>query len=264
VPLKPKSPKIVVFADLDGTILNESYDSSEVEPIIRQLLSLNVSIVLCSSKTKGEIEFYRRKLGISDPFIVENGSAILIPKRYFQSSYRYTKQADGYCVIELGIAYSIIRKRLAVVKKRTTANIIGFGDMTVEEIAKDSGLTLQLANLAKKRAYDEPFRIVAGNKKEILNAIKNEGLSYTIGNRYFHLLGNSDKGKAAVILKDLYSKKFGKITTIGIGDSPNDLPMLKIVNKQLLMKKTTGKDASFMAWREILNFVLTARANEIT
>ena len=73
--MKPKSPKIVVFADLDGTILNESYDYSEVEPTIRQLLSLNVSIVLCSSKTKAEIEFYRRKLGISSPFIVRTGSA---------------------------------------------------------------------------------------------------------------------------------------------------------------------------------------------
>jgi len=82
-----------------------------------------------------------------------------------------------------------------------------------------------------------------------LSAIKSEGLGYTKGGKYFHLMGDYDKGKAADILKDLYSQKFGKIATIGIGDSPNDLPMLKIMNKQLLVKKTTGRNASYIAWR---------------
>lgn len=220
-------------------------------------------IVLCSSKTRAEIEFYQKEMGINDPFIAENGAAILIPKNYFTVTYAYTTQTARYRIIELGIPYSIVRKTLEKVRMQTDSNVIGFGDMTVEEVAKDSGLTLQLAKLAKKREYDEPFRIVKGNAKEILSAIKNEGLSYTKGNRYLHLLGNSDKGKAAQILKDVYSQKFGQIATIGIGDSPNDLPMLKIMNKQLLVKKTIGKDASFMAWREILAHVLAAEQTKL-
>jgi mannosyl-3-phosphoglycerate phosphatase len=257
--LNSEDSKTVIFTDLDGTILDEKYDCQKIKPIISQLIALNVSIVLCSSKTRAEIEFYRKERGITDPFIVENGAAILIPKNYFTFNYVYMKQTARYRIIELGILYSIVREKLEKVRMQTDSNVIGFGDMTAEDIAKNGGLTLQLAKLAKKRAYDGPFRIVAGNKKEFFNAINKEGLSYTKGNRYFHLLGNSDKGKAASILKDLYSQRFGKIATIGIGDRPNDLSMLKVMDRKFLVKKATGRNANYIAWRQILRHILAAR-----
>jgi len=258
--LNNENTKTIIFTDLDGTILDKNYDCKKVKSIISQLIALNVSIVLCSSKTKVEIEFYRNKLGITDPFIVENGAAILIPKNYFTFTYAYTKQTARYRIIELAASYSVVRNKLEKVRLQTHSDLIGFGDMTAEEVARDSGLTLQLAELAKKREYDEPFRIVAGNEKDILSAIEDEGLSCTKGNRYFHLVGNSDKGKAAEILKNLYAQKFGKITTIGIGDSPNDLPMLKVMDKEFLVKETRGRNASCFAWRHVLNQVLAAHA----
>jgi mannosyl-3-phosphoglycerate phosphatase len=259
--LKHNKNKFVVFTDLDGTLLDEKYDYQIIKLIISQLLALDVSIVFCSSKTRAEIEFYREEMGITDPFIVENGAAIFIPKDYFPLNYKYTKMTDSYYIIELGVPYSIVRKKLATVRMQTATNIVGFGDMTIEEIAKDTGLTLNLAKLAKKREYDEPFRIVEGNETEVLNAIKKEGLSYTKGNRYFHLLGNSDKGKTTIILKDLYSQKFGRIATFGIGDSQNDLAMLKVVNTPFLVRKAARKNAN-VAWRKILALVTTQRTRK--
>ena len=149
--LNPKTTKIIVFADLDGSLLNDKYEYDQIEPIIHQLQSLNLSIVLASSKTKNEIEFYRNKWQITDPFIVENGSAILIPQTYFALNYEFTKEFNGYNIIELGTpSTAYIREKLELVRNRTGAKIIGFGDMTKEEIAKDSGLPLSLAQLAKK------------------------------------------------------------------------------------------------------------------
>jgi mannosyl-3-phosphoglycerate phosphatase len=258
--LNNEDSKTVIFTDLDGTILDENYDCKKVKPIISQLIALNVPIVLCSSKTRAEIEFYRKEMGITDPFIVENGAAILIPKNYFKFTYAYMKQTARYFIIELAAPYPVMRSKLKKVRMQTDSNVIGFGDMTAEDVTRDSGLTLQLAKLAKKREYDEPFRIVAGNEKEILGAIKNEGLNCIKSNRYFHLLGNSDKGKAAEILKNLYFQKFGKILTIGIGDSPNDLPMLKVMDKKFLVKKTKGRNASYNAWRQVLKHILAASA----
>jgi mannosyl-3-phosphoglycerate phosphatase len=257
--LNNENSKTVIFTDIDGTILDEKYDCKTVTPIIAQLVALNVPIALCSSKTRAEIEFYRNELGITDPFIVENGAAILIPKNYFTFTYAYTKQTAHYRIIELALPYSVVRKKLEKVRLQTHSDLIGFGDMTTEEVAKDSGLTLQLAELAKKREYDEPFRVVAGKEKEILTAVKNEGLSCTKGNRYFHLLGNSDKGKAAQILKNLYHQKLSKITTIGIGDSPNDLPMLEVMDEKVLVK-TSGRNTSRIVWKKVLTQILAAHA----
>jgi mannosyl-3-phosphoglycerate phosphatase len=260
--LKHKNTKIVIFTDLDGTLLDEKYDYQNITPIINQLLALNVSIVFCSSKTRAEIEFYREEMGITEPFIVENGATIFIPKNYFPLNYTYTRETSIYYIIELGVPYSIVRKKLAKVRMMTATNIVGFGDMTLEEIAKDTGLTLNMAKLAKKREYDEPFRIVEGNDKEILSAIKKEGLSCIKSGKYFHLLGNSDKGKATIILRDLYSQKFGRIATFGIGDSPNDLSMLKVVDTPFLVRKTACKNANFIVWRKIVNLVAKQRTRK--
>jgi mannosyl-3-phosphoglycerate phosphatase len=114
---------------------------------------------------------------------------------------------------------------------------------------------LKLAKLAKKREHDEPFRIVKGNKTSILNAIRNEGLHCTEGGRYFHLTGNTDKGKAVTILKNLYDQMFGKVDSFGIGDGPNDLPMLKVVDRPFFIKKKAGVNSSFIAWKRILQLI---------
>ena len=246
--MKLEGTKIIVFADLDGSLLNDKYEYDQIEPIIHQLLSLNGSIVFASSKTRYEIDFYRNKWHVTDPFIIENGSAILIPENYFKIQYEFTRRHQGYNIIELGTAHSIIREKIDVVKNRKGATIVGFGDMTAEEIAKDSGLPLYLAQLAKKREYSEPFKILCGSEKEILDAISDEGLCYTRGGRYLHALGNCDKGKATSILKKLYLQQFKRIFSIGVGDSANDLTMLKIVDKPFFVNKTADKNA---VWKEI-------------
>jgi len=250
--LNPKGKKTILFADLDGSLLNDNYESDQIDTIIHELQMLNASIVFSSSKTKNEIDYYRNKWQIADPFIIENGSAILIPETYFGVTYKFTRHEQGYNIIELGTAYSIIREKLNSIRNYTGAKIVGFGDMTSEEIAKDSGLPHYLAQLAKKREYSEPFKITNGAEKEVLQAISEEGLCYTRGGRYLHALGNCDKGKAVSILKNLYLQQFNTIFTIAIGDSDNDLTMLKIVDKPFFVDKTADKKG---VWKEIESIV---------
>ena len=96
------------------------------------------------------------------------GPSIVIPENYFKINYEiYKAESQGNNIIELGTTYQIIREKIAVVKNRSEAKIVGFGDMTVEEIAKDSGLPLYLAKLAKQREYSEPFKILNGHEKEV-------------------------------------------------------------------------------------------------
>jgi predicted mannosyl-3-phosphoglycerate phosphatase (HAD superfamily) len=116
-------------------------------------------------------------------------------------------------------------------------------------------LPLNLAKLAQKREHDEPFRIVEGNKSHILKAIKNHGLHCTEGGRYFHLTGNNDKGKAIIVLKNLYFQMFGKVETYGVGDAPNDFPMLNVVDRPFFIKKKGCINSRFNAWTGILQLI---------
>ena len=239
----------VIFSDLDGTLLDENYSFEVTRSVIARLKALNVPIVLCSSKTRLEIEYFRTKLGIDAPFISENGAAIFIPKGYFKLEHCCTRQTNQYDIVELGIAYSSIRKKLERIKKTCTNEIIGFGDMTTEEIAKDTGLTIELAELAKQREYTEPFRHNEEHETELFSAIRKEGLQFINGGKYHHLIGDHDKGKAVLLLKELFSKRFKQIKTVGVGNQFNDVEMLEAVDIPFLIAKSEeiGKE-----WEKII------------
>jgi len=111
--------------------------------------------------------------------------------------------------------------------------------MSVEEVAKDSGLSLEFASLAKQREYSETFKIEGDKQRRnlALNKIKEAGLNYTHGGRYYDTMKGNDKGKATQILIRLFEQEFGGVETIGIGDSENDLPMLAAVDIPVLVQK---------------------------
>jgi len=237
--------KTVVFTDLDGTLLDaSSYSFEAAIPALRLLRSKEIPLVVCSSKTRKEIEHYRKLLDNRHPFITENGGGIFIPAGYFRhdltsSGMPWTKEGI-YKVINLGTRYERLREAMRELRSEGF-DVTGFGDMTAEEVAEATGLALEEAEMAKERDFDEPF-LFNGSKEEIKaleEAISKKGFSSTQG-RFFHILGDSGKGKAIAILAELYGKEFGCVITVGLGDSLNDAPMLECVDYPVLVKKPDG------------------------
>ncbi len=238
--------KLIIFTDLDGTLLDySSYSFEAALPALQLIKEKNIPLIICSSKTRKEIEHYRKKLYNLHPFISENGGGIFIPKGYFNfqlSDPRLVIEEDKqYYLIRLGAKYSDLRNALNELRTEGL-DIKGFGDMTVEEIASLTKLNKEDAKMAKERDFDEPF-VFAGAIHELpllSDAIKKKGFNHTQG-QFHHILGNSDKGKAVSILIDLFQKEYSKVVTIAVGDSPNDIPMLEIVDHPIIVRKSDGE-----------------------
>lgn len=238
--------KLIIFTDLDGTLLDDSnYSFEAAMPALKLIKEQNIPLVICSSKTQKEIEHYRKKLYNLHPFVSENGGGVFIPKGYFKFQPLYPGMVivedKGYRLIRLGAKYSDLRNALQELRAEGF-NIKGFGDMTVDEIASLTRLSKKEAAMAKERDFDEPFVFVDKGKdaQKLLIRIKEKGFYHTQGH-FYHILGNSDKGNAVSILIDLYKKEFGEIATIAIGDSPNDMPMLKQVDFPVIIQKSNGE-----------------------
>ena len=236
--------KMIIYTDLDGTFLDhETYSYAESLPALQAAAAKAIPIVFCSSKTRAEIEVIRQSTSVRDPFIVENGGAVYVPAGYFPFHIEGSIRRGDFDVIELGTPYSQLVATLDSLGSDFLCNIVGFNDMTVEEVACNCGLTLAEAQRAKDREYDEAFEIIDADPhvvKVVLQRIEEAGLHYTIGGRYYHLLGDNDKGRAIKILNGLFKKAHGTIFTIGLGDSLNDLPMLEAVDDPVLVKKVDG------------------------
>ncbi len=229
----------VVFTDLDGTLIDhDTYSYDSAKPALAILKEQSIPLIFCTSKTRAELEEYVEELDVAHPFISENGGAIFIPEEYFDFDYPYTKKLKKYCVIELGTDYTTLRKVITDIRKATSMKILGFGDMSDEEVSKDTGLALSAAKLAKKREYDEAFKLLDEDcADELRKIIAFRGLNYTRGGRYWHLMGDNDKGKAVQILTELFRQAAPGTITVGLGDSQNDLPMLQAVDIPFLVQK---------------------------
>lgn len=238
-----KRRKILIYTDLDGTLLDHhTYSFKEALPALGEIKKRNIPLILCSSKTKGELEEYQRKLRIKYPFISENGGAIFIPKGYFNKPKNYLKLRGKYLVLELGIPYRELRKRLLEISRKFGVKVVGFGDLKTKQIASMFNLPYREARLAKKRDYDEPFYFLGEIEPREIQAIEKEfkrsRLNLTKGGRFYHLMGQNNKGKAVRLLSRMYKQNWNTdLLTVGIGDSLNDLPMLKAVDIPVLVRQ---------------------------
>lgn len=240
--MEKKEGKEIIFTDLDGTLLDKDYSFKKAEEGLKLLKEKNIPLIICTSKTRAEIEKYRKKIKNKHPFISENGGAIFIPKDYFKFSFKYTKKTKDYYIIELGERYKKLREELKKIESKTRTKIISFGEMSLKNISYETNLPKEEVKLARKREYDEAFRIIGKGKDKILREIKKRNLNYLKGGNYFHIIGENDKGKAMNILKNIYEKENKKkIKTLAIGDSYNDKEMLKNADESFLVQKNDEK-----------------------
>ena len=238
--------QILIFTDLDGTLIDyDTYDFKEAESVLNQLRSRSIPVIICSSKTQAEIEVYRQRMGFSNPFIVENGGAIFMPSHTFHLKDVNFVEKGSYRVVELGMPYAELCAIWKEIKNEKKFRMKGFSEMTIQEIAATTGLPVEEAALAAKREYSEPFIFsdTSAQLRLLASLFQEKGLKISKGGRFYHMIGENDKGRAVQILRKVYANMYPDKTiwTVGAGDSANDIPMLRHVDMPIVIRKKTGE-----------------------
>lgn len=225
---------MVFFSDMDSTLLDtKTYGFEDARPAVLALRDKGIPLVFVTSKTKAEVEYFRGLLNNQDPFIVENGAAVYIPKGWFPFEVPKLKDLKDYGVFELGVPRERILRVLRRAFKEIGKSLKGFASMDDEEVARVTGLPLNLAKLAKERGYDEPLVVDSAfleNRERLEEFLAREGLSLVMGGRFAHVLGPNDKGLAVSFLLTLFRRLWPGVLSVGLGDAPNDIPLLKAVD----------------------------------
>jgi len=234
-------PQILIFTDLDGTLLDDqTYDFKPALPALRLIHSLKIPLILVSSKTRAEIEFLRNRLSLESPFIAENGGGIFFPATFrVPEDYPY-ERINGYKVLCIGRPIKEVLEKSS--KLRESFDFRGFSEMPPEEIAAVTGLTLEQATLASRREFDEPIalRNSLEDREMFCRKASDLGLDCVHGGRFVHLSLGSNKGRAVEIVLEIYRQLRGPLFSVALGDSQNDIPMLKVADKAVLMKNRDG------------------------
>jgi mannosyl-3-phosphoglycerate phosphatase len=234
---------LLVYTDLDGTLLDKhSYSHAPAMPALEWLKKLHIPVIPVSSKTLVELEHLAGIIGLPYPCIAENGALIAVPKGYF-AGLENEPLMHGYHVLRDGAAYADILARLAELRERHGYAFRGFHDMSVEEVAELTSLDLPSAERARQRLCSEPLvwqgdeQTFAGFREHLLAA----DLRIVKGGRFWHVMNSTDKGQSMLRLNRLYRQAgFERFSTIALGDSPNDMPMLQQADVAVVIRRADG------------------------
>ena len=227
----------LVFTDLDGTLLDHNtYSWDAAVPAMTALRERSIPLIFVTSKTRAEVEFWRKRLDNHHPFIVENGAAAYIPDGYFP----FPVAASGrfaYHVLEWGTPYADLVADLRRASDASRCAVTAFHELTVEDVANLCQMPFEQAALASQREYDEPFLVIDEERTPaLLAAIESYGRCWTRGGRFWHILGKNDKALAVQAVTALFERTYGEVATIGLGDSLNDVSFLQATSIPIVIR----------------------------
>jgi mannosyl-3-phosphoglycerate phosphatase len=239
--LKGARSQILIFTDLDGTLLDDqTYDFNPALTALKLIRSRKIPLILVSSKTRAEIEFYRKGMSLEDPFISENGAAIYFPASFPLPDEYSFEIVDEYREVLIGTPLAALYEKISELKEQFRFR--RFSELTIEEIAAVTGLSHEQARLASGREFDEPIMLEgASDEAELIcKRARDLGLDCVHGGRFLHLFCGGDKGKAVEVILDVYQQQGHSVFSIGLGDSQNDVPMLWAVDRAVIMQAGDG------------------------
>jgi mannosyl-3-phosphoglycerate phosphatase len=242
-----KPNRLVVVSDVDGCILDDRYSHAGSASAIDLLNALSVPLVLCSSKTRAELQRLRGELRVDAPYIIENGAALYVPHATFPFAVPGCEVRVGEDVIEFAKPQSAVTESLKQLARKESVSIVCFSDMSIDTVSRECGLSLSDARLAKLRQFDEPFSLVAGDDRQqrrFFRRLAAAGVACTHGGRYHHATARASKGLAASVLRRLYRRMAPGVLVAGLGDALNDASLLAAVDIPFIVR---GRDAEATA-----------------
>lgn len=235
--------QLVIFTDLDGTLLDaKTYQPGPAAAALAECRKFDIPVVFVSSKTRAEMEELRAALDNTAPFVSENGCGIFLPATAYDRPGGAKLTGDYWCISK-GSGYRKLVRALAEAAAAASAEVFGFHDLDTAQLAQLTGLTEAAAGLAKRREFDEPFRIKNETRdvtERLIREIELRGFTYTRGGEFHHITYTCDKGAAIRRLKDIYIRSRPEVKFAALGDALNDLPMLREVDYPFLVRRPDG------------------------
>jgi mannosyl-3-phosphoglycerate phosphatase len=244
-----------VFSEVDAALNSPTAAAFGRAADILRCLGNDAALVLVSGKTRAELQFIQQKLDLNHPFVCENGGAVLIPDGYFGFDVPNARPIAGYQIVEFGRSYDTIVDLLHRAAERLRIPIVGFHDMSIEEVAQVCDLPLLQARLAKLREYEEPFRIADGGasaRARLFKALHAASLRCVQGGRFDRVSSAVDPDVCVSLLNDLYRRRCATIT-VGLACAEDENQLLQLVDRAVILPGRSDSDAyDPIGWASII------------
>ena len=229
----------VFITDLDGTLLgHQDFGFDQIKSDVIGLLDAGHLLVLASSKTKAEIESFCDVLGHKVPFIYENGAGM--------ENYHLFCECEEGAHLHQNPKAIRTDALLKIWEQHIPSALRAFCHFVkdADKVAQQAclGLRATALNRALKRSYSLPFTF-SGSTSQIqeLECLATQaGLSMQQGGRVYNLSGCHNKADYLPEIRKWVTKTRATPVLIALGDSKNDVEMLKQADVSCVIPSNNG------------------------
>lgn len=229
---KKALPALIVFSDLDGTLLDHAtYSWQAAVPALEALKERGIPLILASSKTSAEIAELRAETGFADcPAIVENGAGLLEPA------------GAGHAPDDDRVHRALIAA-LDALPPELRGKFTGFSDWTVDEVTDRTGLPPEDAARAAMRRFSEPglWSGSPQDRSRFEALLARQGITARQGGRYLTLSYGATKADRMREIAARYASGDESPRMIALGDAPNDIEMLETADIGVIVANSHAK-----------------------
>jgi len=238
---KTAARRLVIVTDIDDSVLEPGARALPSERAALDFLSARgIPLVINSSRTHAEIERIQETLRLLAPSISEHGSALFIPPGSFSSIPERAARAVSGHVIEFGRPYHEVVDAVRAAGHELGMEIVGFADLTIEDAARELGVTDVEAQLAKLREYTELIRIADqtdARRSHVFNALRRRGLRCWPIGRHHLVTATRDRAESLLTLRALWRDAWGEPPCIvGCGNSEGDVAWLRYADVAVIVQ----------------------------
>ena len=222
---------LLILTDLDGTLLDfHTLDWQPAAPWLERLKGEQIPVILCSSKTASEMRDIQHELGLGWlPYIAENG-AVIQPDERWKNARRFISEKK----------HDDIRQFIAQIRQDMHLKFTAFHDVDERVVAEWTGLSHPRSVLARKHEASVTliWRDSDEQMKRFAAVLARQGLKIVQGARFWHILDTGCGKDVAVhwLVEQYHLHEGSNPTTLGLGDGPNDAPLLDSVNFAVVVK----------------------------
>jgi mannosyl-3-phosphoglycerate phosphatase len=231
--------RIVVVSD-DRTLSEPgAYSLPDVQAAVNFLAARGIPLVINSSRTRAEIERLHQTLQVRTPFISEYGGALFLPHGSFPFLPGRARPAVGCDVIEFGRRYPEVVDVLRLTCREMKLDIVGFAGLSIDEAARELGVALVEAQLAKLREYSELFRLVDGKdamRSRFFRALRRRGLRCWPAGGHHLVTATADRAESLRTLRAIWKQAWGDPILIGLVESDDDVVWLRYVDIAVIVQ----------------------------
>lgn len=220
-----KRVQTIFITDLDGTLLgHDDFAFAAIRADILAFLARGIAIIPNSSKTGPEIESFCAELGVTLPFICENGAALInadllargrdpdMPRRVIAGTTVERLMSIWISAVDPALRQSCVF--IDAMEEAEQTRILGLsGDALERALARDFSVLFQFNG--DEKAF---VRMCA--------QAADAGLAVHRGGRVCCLSGRHDKSTFNKFIRGMFAPESIAPRVIGFGDSENDVALL--------------------------------------